>query len=399
MEFPARPNRIIDAFLTATLPLLVLALLQLGLPALSPALMATAGRPAADFGLFSGAMGLGAVWLYLVNGAFTGALGPRRACRVAALVSATGVGLLLTGHFLVMLVGAILIGFGYAVVTPAGAEILARHTPAEHRATLFSTRQAAVPLAGMLAGAVGARGAELLGLNPTLTIAAVLCVVLAAGLGLSSPELDGTRSRPRFSVQALFSLRSAAGPFRLVATVPGLGRIALCCIGFATMQSTVNTFLVVSLTTTGGLSLAEAGAMFATMQAVSMLGRLGIGWIADRFAAPRRVLACLATLSAVSGLLLALQTSGWSDWQRLGVMILAGLSVATWNGLYLAEAASLAPDDVAAATTAASLFVFATYTVVPPMMTLLIAAFGLQSAFVAASLVVATAPFVLLRSQ
>ena len=76
--------------------------------------------PPAAFGWISGASGLGSVWLYMANSAFTVPLGPVRALMVAALVATAGAALIMSGSYALMIAGAILIGFAYATTTPAG---------------------------------------------------------------------------------------------------------------------------------------------------------------------------------------------------------------------------------------------------------------------------------------
>ncbi|MEZ5815555.1 MAG: MFS transporter [Hyphomicrobiaceae bacterium] len=391
--------RAVQAFATATLPLLILALLQTGLPVLAPSLMMAAGRPAADFGLVGGAMGLGSVWLFLVNRAFVGALGALRSCRVAAIVSMAGVGLVATGDFGVMVAGAVLIGFAYAAVTPAGAEIIVAHTPPARRATVFSVRQAVVPLAGMIAGMGGIALAGSVGWRGALAAAAGLCAALALGLGVVPRDLGGPPPTGEFSLCGLLRLKDLAQPFRFIRGRPGLGRMALSCVAFATAQSAVNTFLVVFLTTSGGFSLTAAGALFATMQAVSIGGRLALGPIVDRLASPRSVLRMLAPLSAVSTFLVSSLSADWGDWQIGAVLVLAGLSVSTWNGLYLADVAAGFPNDVGEATAAVTLFVFGTFMLVPPAMTAIITLCGYRPAFLLAAVVVGVVPVVLLRPR
>lgn len=388
----AVPRRIaVQAFITAFAPLMVLALLQVGLPVLAPSLMSAAGRKPVDFGWLSGAMGLGSVWLYIANAAFTTALGPVRACQVAAGIAMAGIALVLSGYFPLMIPGALLIGFGYAAVTPAGSQILADHTPRRSRATLFSIRQAAVPLGGALAGAVGSWIAVRYGWQAALGSVGVICLVLIPALGFAPRILNEARPRPRFTIGGLFRISNLAHPFRIIGETPGLVRMSLACIGFATVQGTVNAYFVIYMTTALGLSLTFAGALFATMQAVSFLGRMGLGFVADRVGSVRAVLRCLAVMSALSAVLLIYFSANWPVWQFYAALIFMGLSVATWNGLYLAEIATMVPDNVGEATAAVTLFVFATYMVMPPLMSIVISYAGFGTAFLIAGAFAASA--------
>src|SRR6185437_3686167 len=79
-------------------------------------------------------------------------------------------------------------------------------------------------------------------------------------------------------------------------------------------------FVVTFLTERVGLTLITAGAVMATAQAAAIGGRILWGWVADRFVATRQ--------------------------------LLGGLG---WNGIYLAEVATLAPTGRAGMVTGGAL--------------------------------------------
>ena len=63
---------------------------------------------------------------------------------------------------------------------------------------------------------------------------------------------------------------------------------------------------------------------------------------------------------------------------------LAGISVGSWNGLFLAEVADAAGDgDVSEATAGTTFFTFAGYMVLPPAFALLASTFGYEVAYLA----------------
>ena len=72
---------------------------------------------------------------------------------------------------------------------------------------------------------------------------------------------------------------------------------------------------------------------------------------------------------------------GLVDAALIVVAVGSGLSVATWNGLWIAEVAALSPGRVSEATAGATFFLFGTYVVVPPVAGLVIAWFGYRAAF------------------
>src|SRR5690606_13455842 len=113
----------------------------------------------------------------------------------------------------------------------------------------------------------------------------------------------------------------------------------------------------------------------------SVAGRVAYGFVADALGSPRPVLCGLAVLSAASALAIASMGSGWSMPGLIAVAIFSGLSVATWNGLFMAEVAGLAPERAGEASAGATFFVFATYVVTPPAAGLVITWLGYRAAF------------------
>jgi MFS family permease len=331
-------------------------------------------------------MGLGAVWLYMANAAFTTSLGPLTSTRVAAGIAAAGVALILTGIFTLMILGGLLVGFGYATTTPAGTQMMADHTPRTRRNTLFSIRQAGVPLGGALAGIAGSSLVVAFGWRWALGGLGVIALLILPGLVAAPAALNGpSERRSRFRIARLFEPRNLTAPFRCIATSPELIRLSTACVGFAVVQGTVNTFLVTYATADLGLSLTLAGSLFAAMQSASVAGRLGLGFIADHLGSSRPVLRVLSAMSAASGLLLTQIGADWPTWQLYAALAFTGISISTWNGLYLADVATIAPDRVSDATASTTFFVFATYMVTPPMMALIIPFAGYRTAFVIAA--------------
>lgn len=388
-----------QAFLLASVPLVALAALYSLMPVMAPILMQASGMPPELFGAVAGAMGLGSVWLYMANRAFTTALGPVRATIVASFIAAVGAALVLSAQFPFILLGGLLIGFAYASTTPSGSQILADHTPRAYRSTLFSIRQAGVPLGGAIAGLVGSWMVSRYGWQLTLVCFVVGVAVLLPWLKLTDAKFNGAAEKPAFRLARLVAPENLVAPFRIVRAVPELSRISLACVGFAMVQGTVNTYLVTYANTRLGLPLTLAGALFATMQGASVAGRLVLGFVADWLGSPRPVLRVLAVMSAASALLLANIDPDWTRPQMFAAIVFVGLSIATWNGLYLAQIATLVPDAVGDATASATFFVFGTYMIVPPVMTVVITLFGYPAAFSIAAVGAASAGLILGRGK
>lgn len=386
--------------LVVLVPLVGLSSLHLFLPVVAPPLMESAGLDATDYGWIAGAAGLGSVWLYMSNHGITPALGPLRALQSGSLIATAGALLVMTATIPLMAVGAVLIGFGYATGTPAGSQILADHTPRAKWSTIFSLRQAGVPAGGVIAGGAGGWLIGQLGWRPAFVLIAVLCLILAAPLLLAPRHYNTTRPLKPFRLGAIFDPSNLQRPFRAVRLAPGLIRLTLACVGFAVVQAAFFSFFVIYLNAGLGYGLALSGALFAALQGSSVLGRIIFGFVADRVGSPRPVLMVLAASSSASSLLLAALDPGHGPLFLFIVSVVAGASAATWNGLYLAEAAALAPPDAVSEVTAGTtFFVFLTYTVTPPVFGLLINSFGYESAFVAAALGAACSGIILLMGR
>ena len=383
------PTATLAAFNVVFISLIGASTLMLSLGVLAPMMMASAGMPPAAYGLLAGASGLGSVWLYMANSAFTLPLGPVRALIAGVAIGVTGAALLATGSYVLMIAGALLIGFAYATTGPAGSQILAENTPARVRNRMFSFRQAGVPLGGAIAGIAGSAIAAQYGWRIALAAIVVFLLVTSIPLLLAPRRFNGPTERARFRPAALFALSNLRQPFLTIAAIPGLRLVALGSIGFATVQGTLNAFFVTYLANGLGYDLKLAGFLYALNQLTSVAGRVIFGLVADWVRSTRLVLCWLAAMSSASAIAIASIGADWSMPALAAVAIASGLSVATWNGLWVAEVAALSPGRVSEATAGATFFLFATYVVIPPIAGLMITAFGYRAAFVMAAVCVA----------
>ncbi len=383
------PTATLAAFNVVFISLIGASTLMLSLGVLAPMMMASAGMPPAAYGLLAGVSGLGSVWLYMANSAFTIPLGPVRALIAGVAIGVTGAALLATGSYVLMIAGALLIGFAYATTGPAGSQILAENTPARVRNRMFSFRQAGVPLGGAIAGIVGSAIAAQYGWRIALAAIVAFLLVTSIPLLLAPRRFNGPAERARFRPAALFALSNLRQPFVTIAAIPGLRLVALGSIGFATVQGTLNAFFVTYLANGLGYDLKLAGFLYALNQLTSVAGRVIFGLVADWVRSTRLVLCWLAAMSSASAIAIASIGADWSTPALAAVAIASGLSVATWNGLWVAEVAALSPGRVSEATAGATFFLFATYVVIPPIAGLVIAGFGYRAAFVMAAVCVA----------
>ena len=145
--------------------------------------------------------------------------------------------------------------------------------------------------------------------------------------------------------------------------------------------------------------LLVAGTLYAMLLAASVAGRIVLGFVADWFGSPRPVLSALAVLSVISSLLIAAMSAEWSTPLVFTIVLFVGFSISTWNGLYLAEIAILAPDSVSEATAATTFFVFSTYLITPPIAGLIISLFGYRAVFLVTACVAVSSAVILFTGR
>ncbi|WP_418320706.1 MFS transporter [Piscinibacter sakaiensis] len=280
-------------------------------------------------------------------------LGPIRTSQIALLLSALGLLLVAVPSLAAAVAGALLIGLGYGPITPASSDMLARTTPPERTALIFSIKQTGVPAGGALAGLMVPGVLVAFGSTIALAQMALLCL---AGIALAQwlrAGLDGARdpSAPLPSAAVI------AAPVLSVLAHPILRRIALATLVFSTVQVAVTSYLVSFLTADLGWSLVSAGAALSISQAGGVVGRVVWGGLADRLHdGPRRLLLALATAMALAGVLMALLTPQTPALPVLVLLAIYGATAIGWNGVYLGTVARVAGREQAATATAGCLF-------------------------------------------
>jgi MFS family permease len=164
--------------------------------------------------------------------------------------------------------------------------------------------------------------------------------------------------RPRQPL-ASFRLDDILVPLRSLSRGDRLWRASWIGAFLAVPQAAWVTFVVTYLVIALGQSLSTAGLVFAVMQATSVLGRIVLGWVADHVASSSTTLAIAALASSISTILLAFSTSAWPLWAFITLAAVAGIAVAGWNGVQIAEVARRSPPELIGETAAgAVIFVF-----------------------------------------
>lgn len=373
------PTRLWLGALAATLALqATAAFLTRLVPTIAPALMPELGWSATAIGYLAAVTTFGSIAFLMTGHPLIRRVGPIRALQLGLALGAVGAMLLWAPLFAAAVAASFLIGLGYGPSTPAGSEVLQRHAPARHRNLIFSIKQAGVPIGGVLAGLALPAIADAAGWRATLVFSAVLALMTALLVQPLRGAIDAERSRHQpLTLGSFLGFENLARPIASLASSPGLARLAFVGACFAIGQGCWFAFLVTYLVAALGFSLAEAGLVFAVMQASGVFGRVLLGWVSDRLGSGLATLRMVAITSAATSAALALTSPGWSLWAVALLAGVGGVTVSSWNGVQIAEVARLAPRDLVGETAAGStVLIFLGYVLGPSAFAGFVAATG-----------------------
>jgi MFS family permease len=361
-------------------------------PTLAPVLTAVADVSPAVVGYVAAIGTAGSMAFLLAGTVLIRRLGPIRAMQVGVLLGTAGSALIAVPFWPALALGSFLIGFGYGPTAPAGSDVLQRHAPRRHRSLVFSIKQAGVPLGGVFAGLVLPPAAAVswrfaIGLAVVLSLAPIVAVQPLRS------RVDAERDAAQaVSLATLLSPANLLLPLAAMRLSPALVPLTYAAFCYAAAQGAVLTFFVTYLALELGQGLAAAGMAFAVMQATGVLGRVLLGWLADRTNAPVRMLALLGVAAAATVTATAVTTPAWPLWSLVALAGVAGITVTSWNGLYLAEVARVVPRTrIGEATSGSTLLTFLGYIVGPSAFALILETVGYRTAFFVTAAVALTA--------
>ena len=373
------------------------AMALVAVPVLTPEIAVALGVATATVGLYQSIAFAGAVCLTLLSGSLVLRHGGVRINQASVLLSALGVGLAVTGAVPIVALGAVIAGMGYGLATPAASHVLARVTPPARRGLVFSIKQSAVPLGGLVAGVLLPPVAERFGWAATLALASLMALSAAPLIQPLRARLDADRD-PAHRVGVGAPGRS----IRLVLTTPALRPLALVAFSFGAMQLSLFAFLVTCLVERAGLDLVTAGLLFSVMQGAGIAGRVAWGWVSDRWIPARPLLALLGAGTVASTLAATAFSGAWPLAGLALACVALGLTAVGWNGVYLAEVARVVPiEKVGAATGGVLMFTFTGIVLGPSSFGAILAMSGsYAAAFVAVDvLVLATVAALVIRPR
>ena len=366
-------------------------------PVLTPEIAAALDIDTATVGLYQSVAFAGAALLALMSGSLVLRHGGVRVNQVSVVLSAIGLGLAITGAVPVIALGAILAGMGYGLATPAASHVLARATPMERRGLVFSIKQSAVPLGGLVAGVLFPPVAERFGWEAAIALSSLMVLSAALIIQPLRARLDDDRNPAHRGW-----IDAPGQSIRLVLATPGLRPLVMVAFSFGAMQLSLFAFLVTYLVERVGLDLVTAGVLFAVMQGAGVVARVGWGWVSDRWVPARPLLAMLGIGTIASTLAAAAFSDAWPLAGLAGVCVVLGLTAIGWNGIYLAEVARVVPiEKVGAATGGVIVFTFIGVVLGPSSFAAIVAMTGSYAAALIAidALVLATVAALVIRPR
>lgn len=312
-----------------------------------------------------------AMFAVLASGTFVRRYGACRTSQIGLLLAVAGCCAASLPSAWAIAAGSVLLGAAYGLPSPAASHLLQRFTDSRRRNLIFSVKQAGVPAGGILAGLIGPPLATSLSWQAPLLLTAILTLLLAALLERKRQQWDDDRrssdsglSLPLHSLS--FLARNAA-----------LRAMAITGLLLAGVQLCLVAFLVVAFVDELGYGAVAAGAMLAFLQATSVAGRIGWGWLADRLGDGLAVLIVIAVLLAGSLLLATGFDMSTPAAVVIAVFVVISATAVAWNGIFMAELAHMSgPDRVGEVTGSVMFFTYLGVVIGPAGFTLILPAFG-----------------------
>ena len=331
-------------------------------PAVAPAIARDLHLPGALIGFFPALVyGVGII-SSLYSPSFILRFGAVRVIQAVMAAVCVMLGVCALGTAGSIAAGAALLGLAYGSTAPASAHLLVPRTPQRVYNLVMSIRQAGLPLAGILAGVM----------MPPMTLAFGWRVALAAQIPTSFAllvALEFVRRKWDGGLRPGYPLfvGALAQPLRLLRQNADIKRLTIMSFVFTGAQLCFISFMTVHLTQSAGFDLVTAGWTLAAYQGAALVSRPLLGWVADKYVSPMRLLAALGFLMCASAAVSALFTAAWPGLAIVVVCLAAGFSASGFTGLAYAEFARLGGAARTEATGLGSAAMFAGVLVLPPL--------------------------------
>lgn len=309
------------------------------LPAVAPEVARDFGFDPSLIGYQISLVSVGMVVTLTLLGNTSRRLGAARTNQIGHALAASGMLVLLAPHSVFLIIGSLVIGLGYGMITPSASHLLMRYTTPQRRSTVFSIHQVGIPAGGMLAALVAPAVAIIAGWRWAVIVSVILLVGIVLMMQAGRRQWDDDRDRSAAAV--------TPNPFAGAIAIWRQRELRLIAIAgscFSWAQFCAATFAVVACVEMLDMSLVIAGTVLTVVQIASATGRVLIGWIADRVGDTASVLAWNAgLLIACSAAALALGP-GMPLAAVYLLFAILGATSGCWPGAILAEVGRLAPQ-------------------------------------------------------
>ena len=315
----------------------------------------------------------------LSSAALIARIGPLRLSFLCVVIGGFALALFGMGTLASVMLATACMGMCYGPLTPSSQQAIAGQGPISNLALFLSIRQTAVPLGGVFAGVLVPPLVVHFGLQMAMLIigAAVVVISIATGGALRAVRRE---VRPERYIGAV----GFFAPLLFMFRNRHLLRLSFASTVYGALQLTVSSLLVVFLMADLGRDIVLAGLMLGISQVAAVIGRIGWGFIADRFAALRLTLAVVGIGMAGGCVLTGFLTPGTPNWVIAVVVFVLGGTTSGWNGVFLANLIrEVTPQQAGFATSGALLFSYLGIVLGPPLFGALALFVGFSNAFLA----------------
>ncbi len=349
-------------------------------PVLAPFAGAQLSLNAALIGIYVAFMYATAAIVTATSGAWLQRFGPMGTSQLCLMFAGLSLLAISTGTLWGFALGGFLAGVGYGPTTPASSVVLSRVGANRFRNLIFSIKQTGVPGGNMAAAAILPTLALMIGWQAAALTSGAAVLALAAALTPFRRALDEGAQVARAA-----SLRAALiGPMRTIFATPKLRNFVMLSMAYSGLQGVLSTTMIVFLIEEAKLDIVAAGFILAIAQGAGVGGRVLWGVVADRTGRPALILGSLGLAMGFFGIATAYGAP------HLPLPVLAvlaacfGGTAVAWNGVYLAELASLVePAQAGEIVGAGGLFTFGGVAILPFAFTLIVLAAGSYAAALA----------------
>lgn len=277
---------------------------------------------AGSLGMVVGMYYAGAALSSVSLGHLVETVGALRTMRVACMVSAAVLALVagVARSVLALAVLLVVAGVSSAAMQPAANTYLSRRMREDRQGMAFGAKQSAVPLTTALAGLAVPALALTVGWRWAFALAAVVAAVVAVVLPRPAQSLSARRAA------------STARPAR-----PGARELWVMAAGFGLGLAATGslTAFLASSAVAAGVGRGTAGLLVGAGGAAAVVGRVTVGWYADRRSGDHLpVVAAMLAVGAAGYLALAAASANGATWAFLPVVVVVCGVGWGWNGLF-----------------------------------------------------------------